>query len=107
MHKSLLISVLSVVSLSTSVLARPLRLESEPLCPRTLATCLTTTSFECVDVNTDPQQCGACIEDGGVDCSRLEGVDLAGCVEGKCEVWACAAGYDYLLETRSCVPAYP
>ncbi|GAA5950229.1 hypothetical protein JCM3765_004247 [Sporobolomyces pararoseus] len=107
MHKSLLFSVFSVVCLSTSVLARPLRLESESLCPMTLATCLTSTSYECIDIETDPQQCGACTEDGGVDCSTLEGVETAGCVEGKCEVWACAPGYDYLLETRSCVPAYP
>ncbi|GAA5915531.1 uncharacterized protein JCM6883_000280 [Sporobolomyces salmoneus] len=106
MQASLLISILAL-SLGISANRRPLRLESESLCPATLATCRTETSFGCVDVQTNAQQCGACKEHGGIDCTSLEGVASAGCVEGKCEVWACSKGYDFLLETKSCIPAYP
>ncbi|GAA5851210.1 hypothetical protein JCM3766R1_002108 [Sporobolomyces carnicolor] len=103
---------LSLVALALSSLAsaRPLRLEPEsPACPITLTACPSSSSglLECIDTQSDVEQCGGCQDFGGIDCTTVEGVETAGCVEGTCEVWACARGFDYLLETKSCVPAYP
>lgn len=46
--------------------------------------------FECIDTQSNLEQCGACSTSGGVDCTSLPGVDAVGCVAGVCEIWACA-----------------
>jgi hypothetical protein len=42
---------------------------------------------------------------GGTDCTMLSGVDAVGCVDGVCEVWACAAGFAYDAISNSCLIA--
>ncbi|KAM0753474.1 hypothetical protein T439DRAFT_322378 [Meredithblackwellia eburnea MCA 4105] len=59
---------------------------------------------ECVDTQSNLEQCGACTTDGGVDCTALPGVDAVGCVQGKCEIWACESGYAWDAKSASCTP---
>ncbi|GAA5975672.1 hypothetical protein JCM10908_005237 [Rhodotorula pacifica] len=59
--------------------------------------------FECIDVNTNIEQCGGCASAGGVDCTAIEGVAAVGCVAGTCEIWSCEDGYTFDAESAICV----
>ncbi|GAA5886032.1 hypothetical protein JCM5296_007068 [Sporobolomyces johnsonii] len=98
--------VATALSLVVAVAAAPARLA--PACPGSLTACPASNGFsiECIDHQTNLSQCGACRSDGGIDCSALRGVASTGCVDGRCEIWACSPGFDWLEETGSCVPAY-
>ncbi|KAI5478245.1 formin binding protein [Pseudohyphozyma bogoriensis] len=75
-------------------------------CPASHTACPLTSGvagFECVDTTTNLEQCGACASQGGVDCTALPGVDAVGCVEGKCEIWACQNTHVWDAATASCI----
>ncbi|GAA5965194.1 hypothetical protein JCM8115_005387 [Rhodotorula mucilaginosa] len=61
-------------------------------------------AFECVDVSSNLEQCGACASVGGIDCTQIAGATAVGCVAGVCEVWACEDGYSFDATAASCVP---
>ena len=55
------------------------------MCPNYLSQCsLGGSAFECVDTQSDLEQCGDCASRGGVDCSAMPGVASVECVEGAC-----------------------
>ncbi|GAA5998877.1 uncharacterized protein JCM10292_005766 [Rhodotorula paludigena] len=60
-------------------------------------------AFECVDVSSNLEQCGACALDGGVDCTALPGVAAVGCQAGVCEIWSCETGFEYNAVDAACV----
>ncbi|KAM0754417.1 hypothetical protein T439DRAFT_321457 [Meredithblackwellia eburnea MCA 4105] len=77
-------------------------------CPASHTACSVAGSvrgFECVDTQSNLEQCGACASAGGVDCTALPGIDAVGCVAGQCEIWACAEGFAWDAATASCAPA--
>lgn len=58
---------------------------------------------ECIDTQTNLESCGACLSEGGVDCSRLMGAALdVACVAGRCRSSACFKGYE--LMDGACIP---
>ncbi|GAA5892851.1 hypothetical protein JCM8208_004104 [Rhodotorula glutinis] len=59
--------------------------------------------FECVDTQSNLEQCGACSTEGGVDCTSLPGVESVGCMAGVCEIWSCADGYSFDSASSACV----
>ncbi|BGP57069.1 hypothetical protein JCM8202_006298 [Rhodotorula sphaerocarpa] len=59
--------------------------------------------FECIDTQSNIEQCGACASEGGVDCTQLAGVDAVGCVAGSCEIWSCQDNYTYDAISGACV----
>ncbi|KAI5481721.1 hypothetical protein MNV49_002947 [Pseudohyphozyma bogoriensis] len=59
--------------------------------------------FECVDVLSNLEQCGACASSGGVDCTAIPGVEAVGCVEGRCEIWSCDDAHVWDEKSASCV----
>lgn len=68
---------------------RAARQRRDVLCPAPFVSCTileSSTGFECIDTQSNIEQCGACAKDGGVDCSALPGVESVGCVAGQCEV---------------------
>ncbi|GAA5979898.1 hypothetical protein JCM10908_001457 [Rhodotorula pacifica] len=73
------------------------------LCPQGHTACAVSTGYECIDLTTNLEQCGACAADGGVDCTVIEGVASVGCVDGQCEIWACDDGYLFNSATGECV----
>ncbi|GAA6008975.1 hypothetical protein JCM10207_004051 [Rhodosporidiobolus poonsookiae] len=60
--------------------------------------------YECVDTETNIEQCGGCAVDGGFDCSSLPGVDAVSCNRGMCHVLGCSKGYTFHFRRRACVP---
>ncbi|GAA5981587.1 hypothetical protein JCM11641_004106 [Rhodosporidiobolus odoratus] len=73
------------------------------VCPRPQSACAVVGGgFECVDTSSDLEQCGACANQGGVDCTALEGVESTGCIAGICEIWACAEGFGLDASSQSC-----
>ncbi|GAA5980890.1 hypothetical protein JCM10908_003903 [Rhodotorula pacifica] len=79
-------------SLTPSGLAR--RRLPRSLCAANLETCpLGEGRFECVDVESNLEQCGACAHDGGVDCTQLAHVAGVDCVAGACQIQTCESGY--------------
>ncbi|POY72685.1 hypothetical protein BMF94_4514 [Rhodotorula taiwanensis] len=59
--------------------------------------------FECVDIQSNLEQCGACSVNGGTDCTALPGVEAVGCVAGRCEIWSCVDGHSYDPKLDECV----
>ncbi|CEQ42190.1 SPOSA6832_03966, partial [Sporobolomyces salmonicolor] len=60
--------------------------------------------FECIDTQSNIEQCGACQSQGGVDCTALPGVESVGCVSGVCEIWSCQEGHSWSQEAAACQP---
>ncbi|GAA6002396.1 uncharacterized protein JCM10292_006637 [Rhodotorula paludigena] len=76
------------------------------LCPASHTACsVGTKGFECIDVSSNIEQCGACASQGGVDCSAIEGAESVGCVQGVCEIWSCQDGFTYDASSSACVRA--
>lgn len=99
------------------------------LCPATFSACPVGNGFECVDtqvrfslasglsssmwlllmtrsrsLQSNLERCGGCShETGGVDCTALPGIEAVGCVNGECEIWACATGFDFDAQRDVCV----
>ncbi|KAK4700085.1 hypothetical protein P7C70_g6167, partial [Phenoliferia sp. Uapishka_3] len=77
-------------------------------CPASHTACTVSGSvrgFECIDTDSNLEQCGACSSSGGVDCTAIAGVDAVGCVAGQCEIWACAEGFAWDALSSSCAAA--
>ncbi|BGP14336.1 hypothetical protein JCM10213_004464 [Rhodosporidiobolus nylandii] len=74
------------------------------LCPLAHEACSIegTNGFECIDVQTNLEQCGACASNGGVDCTALPGVAAVGCNSGVCEIWSCEDGFTYDAAAGAC-----
>mgnify|MGYP006876479786 FL=1 len=66
------------------------------------------TDFHAPDyLQNNLEQCGGCsADDGGVDCTTLRGVAGVGCVAGRCEIWTCEDGYDFVSPSGICVPVH-
>ncbi|GAA5892130.1 hypothetical protein JCM6882_005702 [Rhodosporidiobolus microsporus] len=80
-------------SLNSSGLAR--RRFPRALCAAGLSQCsLGGGRYECVDVLSSLEQCGACASDKGVDCATLPGVAGVSCVDGTCVIESCEVGHD-------------
>ncbi|TNY24519.1 antifreeze glycopeptide AFGP poly protein [Rhodotorula diobovata] len=77
------------------------------LCPASHTACAVegAKGFECVDISSNIEQCGACASQGGVDCTAIEGVAAVGCVAGTCEIWSCEDGFTYDAASGSCTSA--
>ncbi|BGP20090.1 hypothetical protein JCM10213_002660 [Rhodosporidiobolus nylandii] len=76
------------------------------LCPASHSACEVAGSskgFECIDVTSNLEQCGACANQGGVDCTSLPFVESVGCVAGTCEIWSCVEGAAWDAQSQSCV----
>ncbi|GAA5901879.1 hypothetical protein JCM6882_008698 [Rhodosporidiobolus microsporus] len=74
------------------------------LCPASHEACSVpgAKGFECIDVTSNLEQCGACASAGGVDCTALPGVESVGCVAGTCEIWSCAEGFEWDAASSTC-----
>ncbi|EJT98492.1 hypothetical protein DACRYDRAFT_57420 [Dacryopinax primogenitus] len=64
---------------------------------------------ECVDVETDLESCGGCMDSppelgGGVDCTQIQGARDVACRKGKCVVSRCAPGWRLNADKSECVP---
>ncbi|GAA6008291.1 hypothetical protein JCM10207_000075 [Rhodosporidiobolus poonsookiae] len=75
------------------------------LCPASHSACEIpgAKGFECIDTQSNLEQCGACATQGGVDCTAIEGAEAVGCVAGQCEIWSCATGYSWDASKQACV----
>ncbi|KAH0838310.1 hypothetical protein J3R83DRAFT_6587, partial [Lanmaoa asiatica] len=52
----------------------------------------------------DLQHCGGCSADGrGEDCTSIEGVWNVECIQARCSVLTCTAGYTPSIDQRTCV----
>ncbi|GAA5989165.1 hypothetical protein JCM11641_002545 [Rhodosporidiobolus odoratus] len=84
--------------------ARRNELHRRNLCPASHSACAVAAGgFECVDTSSNLEQCGACANQGGVDCTAIEGAESVGCVAGVCEVWSCTEGFEWDASSQSCV----
>ncbi|GAA5900784.1 hypothetical protein JCM5296_004894 [Sporobolomyces johnsonii] len=88
-------------SLNPSGLARRRIRRSDNCAPHLDACSLGGGRFECVDVASDLEQCGACSADGGVDCASLPGVAGVECVQGACVIDSCTD--EFKLVEDACV----
>ncbi|GAA6002433.1 uncharacterized protein JCM10292_006655 [Rhodotorula paludigena] len=75
------------------------------LCPASHTACSVEggSGFECIDISNNIEQCGACANDGGVDCTAIAGAEAVGCLAGVCEVWSCQAGLTFDADKGACV----
>ncbi|GAA6027079.1 hypothetical protein JCM8097_006095 [Rhodosporidiobolus ruineniae] len=79
----------------------------EHLCPKDQTACSLGAGhlgFECIDVQTNLEQCGGCASGGGMDCTQLPGVESVACVNGSCRIGSCSPGHQFNFRKRSCVP---
>ncbi|BGP14713.1 hypothetical protein JCM10213_002758 [Rhodosporidiobolus nylandii] len=98
--------VAAVPSAARARARRSAHLGRRNLCPASHSSCnLPSGGFECIDVQANLEQCGACAEQGGVDCTAIEGSESVGCVAGRCEIWSCQDGYAYDAAAETCVKA--
>ncbi|KAG8903498.1 hypothetical protein FRB99_003212 [Tulasnella sp. 403] len=65
--------------------------------------------FECVNVQSDAESCGGCIDvdakgnaDKGRDCTALPGVNVVYCVDGGCQIESCRKGFTLSADAKSC-----
>ncbi|GAA5943666.1 hypothetical protein JCM3775_001327 [Rhodotorula graminis] len=88
--------------------SRRAALHRRNLCPASHTACAVegaAKGFECIDVSSNIEQCGACASAGGVDCTAIEGVAAVGCVAGTCEIWSCEDGFTFDAATGACTSA--
>jgi hypothetical protein len=94
------------------------RRNNEPKCADGLTMCGCGTStgqpWKCVDVTTDPMNCGGCVNPSpfgnapvnGVNCTAIEGVnrDTVTCGNNHCIVKDCAEGFSVSPASDTCIP---
>ncbi|GAA6050916.1 hypothetical protein JCM3770_002536 [Rhodotorula araucariae] len=87
--------------------SRRAALQRRNLCPASHTACAVegAKGFECIDITSNIEQCGACASQGGVDCTAIEGVAAVGCVAGTCEIWSCEDGFTYDAAVAACIKA--
>ncbi|GAA6027808.1 hypothetical protein JCM8097_001728 [Rhodosporidiobolus ruineniae] len=75
------------------------------LCPASHSACSVSggKGFECIDTQSNLEQCGACASSGGMDCTQIPNAESVGCVAGRCEIWSCAADHTFDSEANACV----
>lgn len=85
------------------------------MCPAELTACAVPTSewftgrnYECIDIQTDLESCGACVyplpgQPAGVDCTSLPHTNGVTCFQGKCLVEDCERGYELNTDGTGCV----
>lgn len=65
--------------------------------------------FECIDVDTNIEQCGGCASASGAgvgqDCTAIPNADLVLCEEGSCLVLSCTPGFEPNAKGNLCVMA--
>ncbi|TNY19231.1 hypothetical protein DMC30DRAFT_418095 [Rhodotorula diobovata] len=60
--------------------------------------------FECIDADTNLEQCGGCTADGtGIDCTAIFGVESVSCEAGRCLVLSCVPGLNVNAMGTECV----
>ncbi|KAK9894238.1 hypothetical protein P389DRAFT_212732 [Cystobasidium minutum MCA 4210] len=75
------------------------------LCPGSFQACsLPSGSFECLDTTQELNACGACLEEGGMDCEKIPFIENVSCAASKCEIHSCVEGYRPNLDKTACVP---
>jgi len=77
-------------------------------CKRGFTACLVASSehsenYECVNTDSNLEQCGGCANDGGVDCTDLPGVEGVMCDAGRCVVLSCKPGLERSTDLAACV----
>ncbi|GAA6048211.1 hypothetical protein JCM3770_003713 [Rhodotorula araucariae] len=98
----------SVCALAASPASRN-RKRSTNLCPSHHIACATGTGklgdgYECIDAQTNLEQCGGCIADGtGVDCTGIFGVESVSCEAGRCLVLSCVPGLNVNPTATACI----
>ncbi|GAA5975818.1 hypothetical protein JCM5350_000741 [Sporobolomyces pararoseus] len=79
-------------------------LDSQLLCPLGETACPIFPrmgTYECVDTSSELENCGGCASRSqGEDCTQLKGVLGLACQSGKCNVFTCQPGYNYLESGR-------
>jgi len=108
--------VCSLISPSQGLKKRDTYVLSDDLCGRGLTLCgvssssYSKTSWECLDTQNGLESCGGCAVGilghpaTGVDCTAIEGVEDVACRVGKCQVSACASGWNVSECGTMCVP---
>ncbi|GAA5982665.1 hypothetical protein JCM10908_006738 [Rhodotorula pacifica] len=93
------------VIVAPSARARARRRRAVNVCPGTESACSvgSLAGYECIDTESNLEQCGGCLSDGGVDCTAIEGVAAVDCVGGRCEISACEDGFAYEPVSEQCV----
>ncbi|ORY68035.1 antifreeze glycopeptide AFGP poly protein [Leucosporidium creatinivorum] len=98
-------NICAVAPVPSAARARRSLARRSGLCPASHTACAVSgvkAGFECIDVASNLEQCGACASAGGVDCTALPGVEAVGCVAGQCEIWSCAEGFSWDASSASC-----
>ncbi|KAG0665431.1 hypothetical protein C6P46_006878 [Rhodotorula mucilaginosa] len=94
-----------VCSLAASQGART-RKRSTEMCPASQIACKVSVSagFECIDPQTNLEQCGGCLADGtGIDCTAIPGAESVACEAGRCIVMSCAPGLYVNAAATACL----
>ncbi|TFK48053.1 hypothetical protein OE88DRAFT_598954 [Heliocybe sulcata] len=69
--------------------------------------------YECVNIASDVESCGGCVDDprggnrsadGGRDCSAIPNVDDVICSRGSCNILKCSKGSVLSADKENCVP---
>ncbi|GAA5973385.1 hypothetical protein JCM11641_003104 [Rhodosporidiobolus odoratus] len=76
-------------------------------CPASHVACAVGSSlndgYECVNVETNLEQCGGCVTDGvGQDCTMISGVETVSCEAGRCLVLSCVPGLSVNADGTAC-----
>jgi len=67
-------------------------------------------SYECIDTKMTLDSCGGCLfpvpgrKAAGTDCSAIFGAENVRCINGKCVVMSCMAGWSVEADRQSCTP---
>ncbi|GAA6042644.1 hypothetical protein JCM8097_008264 [Rhodosporidiobolus ruineniae] len=76
-------------------------------CPAQQAACAVGSSygaFECIDTQTNLEQCGGCVTDGsGQDCTAIFGAEGVECSAGRCLVLSCVPGLTVNAQATACL----
>jgi hypothetical protein len=60
--------------------------------------------LECIDTTRNLESCGGCWSTGeGQDCTMIVNADAVGCLNGRCVVKACTAGFKVDTEGAGCI----
>jgi len=68
-------------------------------------------SYECIDTKTTLDSCGGCVfplsgrNATGTDCSAILGAANVRCIDSKCAVMSCMAGWNLPEDGQACIPA--
>ncbi|GAA6015768.1 hypothetical protein JCM8202_001111 [Rhodotorula sphaerocarpa] len=82
------------------------RKRSSEICPASQIACEVGASagFECIDPQTNLEQCGGCLADGtGVDCTAIHGAETVSCESGRCIVMSCVPGLFVNAAATACL----